>query len=101
MRSSSNILQACNGVLIQNVEVKPGDLDLWATETEDKIMEGLFAEYPTQIPHPVYVLCYFDLQFWEADAGKIVEDYESKGLPPCPGKMYVWECPKEMEEGLW
>lgn len=43
----------------------------------------------------------FYLQFWEADAGKIVEDYESKGLPPCPGKMYVWECPKEMEEGLW
>lgn len=30
-----------------------------------------------------------------------MEDYESKGLPPCPGKMYVWECPKEMEEGLW
>ncbi|KAK8802353.1 hypothetical protein WA588_005324 [Blastocystis sp. NMH] len=74
-----------------NVETKPGDLDLWTTETNDKVEAKLYESYPTQVPHP----------FWENDAGKIVEDYESKGLPPCPGKMYQWECPKEMEDGLW
>ncbi|KAK8829329.1 hypothetical protein WA577_004594 [Blastocystis sp. JDR] len=74
-----------------NVPTKPGDLDLWTTETKDVVNDKLFEYWPEQIPHP----------FWELDAGKIVEDYEAKGLPPCPGKMYEWECPKEMESGLW
>ncbi|CBK20485.2 uncharacterized protein [Blastocystis hominis] len=72
-------------------EIKAGDLDLWTTETEEKVKDHLYEQMGDNVPHP----------FWEAEAGKIVEDYESKGLPPCPGKMYQWECPKEMESGLW
>lgn len=35
------------------MEVKPGDLDLWATETDEKVKEGLYELLPDQIPHPV------------------------------------------------
>lgn len=81
--------------------MKPSDLNLWSTETEDKVEEKLYENYPTQLPHPVWCLFVLLFQFWEDEAGKIVDDYEAKGLPPCPGKMYQWECPKEMEDGLW
>ena len=39
--------------------MKPGELDLWATETLEKVNEGLYAQLPDQIPHPV--ICYFYL----------------------------------------
>lgn len=35
------------------METKPGDLDLWTTETNDKVEAKLYESYPTQVPHPV------------------------------------------------
>ena len=38
------------------METKPGDLDLWTTETNDKVEAKLYESYPTQVPHPVSFL---------------------------------------------
>ena len=82
-------------------DIKPGDLDLWTTENEEKVTDQLYEQMGDNVPHPVGFVSFDKIQFWEAEAGEIIADYEAKGLPPCPGKMYQWECPKEMEEGLW
>ena len=34
--------------------MKPSDLNLWSTETDDKVQEKLYEYYPTQRPHPVW-----------------------------------------------
>ena len=39
--------------------MKPSDLNLWSTETDDKVQEKLYEYYPTQLPHPVcFCVCY-------------------------------------------
>lgn len=37
----------------QTVEMKDSDLNLWATETDEKVQENLYKDYPDQLPHPV------------------------------------------------
>lgn len=38
---------------VQTVEMKDSDLNLWATETDEKVQENLYKDYPDQLPHPV------------------------------------------------
>ena len=33
--------------------MKASDLNLWATETDEKVQENLYKDYPDQLPHPV------------------------------------------------
>lgn len=37
-------------------EIKAGDLDLWTTETEEKVKDHLYEQMGDNVPHPV-ALC--------------------------------------------
>ena len=37
--------------------MKETDLNLWATETDEKVQENLYKDYPDQLPHPVGFNC--------------------------------------------
>ena len=37
--------------------MKETDLNLWATETDEKVQENLYKDYPDQLPHPVGFYC--------------------------------------------
>ena len=36
-------------------EIKAGDLDLWTTETEEKVKDHLYEQIGDNVPHPVTV----------------------------------------------
>ena len=38
---------------------------------------------------------------WEGEADAIVADCKAKGLPPIPGKPFVWKLPKESKIARW
>ena len=38
---------------------------------------------------------------WEDRAEAIIEEYESKGLPPTPGAATQWEMPKAARTASW
>ena len=37
----------------QMADIKPGDLDLWTTETEEKVTDQLYEQIGDHVPHPV------------------------------------------------
>ncbi|KAK8807092.1 hypothetical protein WA158_003851 [Blastocystis sp. Blastoise] len=60
--------------------IKTEDWELYVTQ-----------QLPTHLPSA----------YWTAHADEIMSEYESKNLPPVPGKMRVWNVPRKVYEGMW
>ena len=40
-------------MIVQMSDIKPGDLDLWTTETEEQVTDQLYEQIGDNVPHPV------------------------------------------------